>query len=188
MAKIFVADDNPHVLRIVEDTLGAEGHEVIGVSDGSGALEAIARAIPDLVLLDTTLPGADGFEICRGVLAQKGLDTCRLVLLAGPLETVDEAEATEAGVHEVVQKPLDTGILESLVAGLPPAPVKESPPGVVDQGQIIDALMHEALGPENAGPSRAAIREQIEAVMADAMPAIVDRITDRLVARLKLLP
>ena len=187
MAKIFVADDNPHVLRIVEDTLAAEGHEVTSVSNGSGALGTIARTIPDLVLLDTTLPGKDAFEICRGILAQEGLDASRLVLLAGPLETVNESEATQAGVYQVVQKPLDAGMLESLVADLPPPQQMEAPPAVVDQGRIIEALVHEALGPEASGPSREAIREQIEAAVTDAMPAIVDRITDRLIARLRNL-
>ena len=110
------------MLRIVEDTLAAEGHEVNGVSDGSGALGTTARTVPDVVLLDTTLAGEDAFEICRGVLAREGLDACRLVLLARPVETVNESEATQAGVCQVLEKPLDAGILESLVADLPPAP------------------------------------------------------------------
>ena len=187
MARIFVADDNPHVLRIVEDTLAAEGHEVIGVSDGSGALGTIARTVPDLVLLDTTLPGENAFEICRGILSQEGLDASRLVLLAGPLETVNDSEASQAGVYQVLQKPVDAAMLESLVADLPPPPATQAPPTVVDQGQIIDALVHEALGRGASGPSREAIREQIEAVVTDAMPAIIDRITDRLIARLRNL-
>ena len=186
MAKIFVADDNPHVLRTVEDTLAEDGHEVTTASNGSAALETIMRSVPDLVLLDTTRPGADSLEICRGVLAQRGLDTCRLVLLAGPLETVNESEATQAGVHEVVQKPLDTGMLEHLVADLPPLAATEAAAPVTTQAEILDALVHEALRSEDPRLSRDAIREHVEAVVTDAMPTIIDRITDRLMARLNL--
>ena len=161
-------------------TVATEGDEVIGVSDGSGALGTTARTLPDVVLLDTTLPGEDTFEICRGILAREGLDACRLVLLARPVEKVNESEATQAGVCQVLQKPLDAGILESLVADLQPAPATEAPPAVVDQGHALDASVHEALGPEAIGPSRESIRKRIEAVVTDAMPAIIDHITDRL--------
>ena len=166
--------------RIVGVTVATEADEVIGVSDGSGALGTTARTVPDVVLLDTTLPGEDAFEICRGVLAREGLDACRLVLLARPVETVNESEATQAGVCQVLQKPLDAGILETLVADLPPAPATEAAPAAVDQGHALDASVHEALGPEARGPSREAIRKRIEAVVTAAMPAIIDRITDRL--------
>ena len=185
MAKIFVADDNPHVHRIVEETLGASGHEVLSVRDGSEVLERISRWRPDLILLDTTLPNADCFDICRGLLAQHRSVGGRIVLLAGPLETLDEDDATQVGVHTIVQKPLDSLVLESLVAGLPTGEESEPESGTDDHEQIIDALVHKALGPTESGPSREAIREQIEAVVFASMPAIIDRIADRLVDRLK---
>ena len=185
MAKVLVADDNPHVLRTVQETLGPVGHDVVEVSDGKNLLERIAEARPDLILLDTTLPGANSLEVCQGVLSQRNLDGCRLVLLAGPLETPDDAEAAEAGVGEVVQKPLDTSVLERLVAGLPtsgPEGVAPTPPS----GQeIVDSLIHQALGPEVSGPSREAVRREIEAVVRATMPAIVDRLTDRLLDQLR---
>ena len=185
MAKIFVADDNPHVHRIVEETLGASGHEVFSVRDGAEALESISRCDPDLILLDTTLPNADSFDICRGLLARQRSVSGRIVLLAGPLETLDEDDATQVGVHTIVQKPLDTLVLESLVSDFPIGEEREPAAVPDDREQMIDALVHEALGPADSGPSREAIREQIEAVVFAAMPAIIDRIADRLVDRLK---
>ena len=93
---------------------------------------------------------------------------------------MNESEATQAGVYRDLQKPLDAGMPEGLLADLPPAPATEVPPAVVNQGQVVDASVHEALGREARGPSREAIRKRIEAVVTDAMPAIIDRITDRL--------
>ena len=185
MAKILVADDNPHVLRTVQETLGPVGHDVVEISDGNDLVERIAEARPDLILLDTTLPGASALEVCHGILARHELDGCRLVLLAGPLETPDEAAATAAGVGEVVQKPLDTSVLERLVAGLPTSEPEEAEPTPLSGQEIVDSLIHRALGPETSGPSREAVRREIEAVVTATMPAIVDRLTDRLLDQLR---
>lgn len=183
MARIFVADDNPHVHRIVEEVLGSEGHEILGVEDGVCALEQVAEAVPDLVLLDTTLPGVGVYDICHGIQEQRGLDAVRIVMLAGPLESIDPDEATQAGVHAVLQKPLDAKMLSALVA----ADTDSAPPkSEAEQNlQMVDTLVHQALGQESAEPSREAIREQIEAVVMASMPTIIDRIADRLAERLR---
>lgn len=181
MAKVFVADDNPHVHRIVKETLEAEGHEVSGVADGARVMDALARARPDLALLDTTLPGAAASAICRSVLERRELDGVRMVVVAGPLEAVEEGDPLEPGVHAVVQKPLDAGMLLDLVRDLP-APA-EGPGEAEPPEATLESLVSEALGSPNAGLSRAVIREQVEAVVAASMPAIVDRIADRLADR-----
>ncbi len=183
MARIFVADDNPHVHRMVEEVLGPEGHEILGVENGVRALEQVVEAVPDLVLVDTTLPGAGVYDICRGIQEQRGLDGVRIVMLAGPLESVDPDEATQAGVHAVLQKPLDAKMLSALVADAPgPAPPKTE---AEQNQQMVDTLVHQALGQASTEPSREAIREQIEAVVMASMPAIIDRIADRLAERLR---
>ena len=186
MARIFVADDNPHVHRMVEETLGPDGHEVAGVLDGAAALERLASAKPDLALLDTTLPGISGYEVCDAILARSELNGMRVVMLLGPLEPVQDGDETPPGVHAVVQKPLDAAILRELANGLPQAaPAAEEPSPAESEQQVIDGLLSEALGRSDPGPSREAIREQIEAALTASMPLIVDRIADRLVARLK---
>ena len=183
MARILVADDNPHVHRMVEEVLGSAGHEVLGVEDGARALEKVAEAVPDLVLLDTTLPDAGVYDICRGIQGQRGLDAVRIVMLAGPLESIDPDEAAQAGVHSVLQKPLDAKMLSALMADTSgPAP----PQTEAEQNhQMVDTLVNQALGQASAGLSREAIREQIEAVVMASMPAIIDRIADRLAERLR---
>ena len=186
MAKVFVADDNPHVHRMVEETLGAEGHDVACVLDSSDALERIATFKPDIALLDTSLPGDDGVSICDGILARSDLDETRIVMLLGPLEPFDEDDEAQPGVHKVVQKPLDSTILLDLVKdlGSSKSPETARDPVEPDQ-QVVDELVQEALGRSETGPTREQIREQIEVALNASIPLIVDRITDRLVAQIK---
>ncbi|HET8852404.1 MAG TPA: response regulator, partial [Ktedonobacteraceae bacterium] len=62
---VLVADDDPHLLRLMTRNLQFEGYEVIPVSDGQQALEQIEAQRPDLVLLDVMMPKLDGFTVCH---------------------------------------------------------------------------------------------------------------------------
>ncbi len=185
MAKVFVADDNPHIQRMVEDVLGADGHEVSGVSDGVDLLHLVSEASPNLVLIDVSLPAGDAFEICRGILAQRALADTEIVMLAGPLDTINHDEATQAGVRAVLQKPLSAADLSALVKAPEGPDKKEAAAGPQRQELSVEDLVQGALEQSQAEPSRAVIREQVEAVMTASMPAMIDRITDRLAKRLK---
>lgn len=185
MAKVFVADDNPHVQRMVEDVLGADGHEVSGVSDGVDLLHRVSESSPDLVLMDVSLPAADAFEICRGILAQRALADTEIIMLAGPLDTIDSDEATQAGVGAILQKPLSVEDLSALVKA-PEDPDKMRAAAEDEHRELsVDDLVHGALKRHQPEHSREIIREQVEAVITASMPAMIDRITDRLAKRLK---
>ncbi len=186
MLKIFVADDNPHVHRIVEQTLGEDGCEVAGVYEGAGALQRLERFQPNLALLDAGLPMPDGPELCDAILARRDLSGVRIVMLLGPLEAVEEGDEPPPGVHAVVQKPLDPAMLRDLVSGIAGEIAPEEEPSDMDSSQqVIDRLVQEALGAKDDGGSRELIREQVEAALATSVPMIIDRITDRLVAHLR---
>lgn len=178
MARVFVADDNPLVHRIAVQALGAEGHDVEVSLSGSGLVERLIGSRPDLLLLDMALPGASASELCAEVLARRQLDAVRIVLLAGPLEPVDDSDLLP-GVHSIIQKPLDASTLSGLVTDLPLA----GPGGQGDR--VLQALVSEALGQSRPELTREAIRAQIDEAVSAAVPTIVDRITDRLVERLK---
>ncbi|HET6317394.1 MAG TPA: response regulator, partial [Chloroflexota bacterium] len=67
---VLVVDDSPTIRKIVEVTLRRERIKVVGAADGLSALAAVADRQPTLVLLDITLPGMDGYQICQ-VLKQR---------------------------------------------------------------------------------------------------------------------
>ncbi len=179
MARILVADDNPLVRRIAVDTLAAEGHEVESLVSGSGLIERVSKSRPDLLLLDTGLPDDDVDETCAAILAASAPDSLRIVLLAGPLEDIEDSEI-RSGVHSVIQKPLDAATLLDLVKDRSAAEDESGP----SEG-VLEALVSEALGQSEQGVSREDLRAQIDEVVTAAIPSIVDRITERVVEHLK---
>ena len=64
-ARILVVDDDPKVVKFVQENLEARGYDIHTAGNGSDALNIIKTESPDLVTLDIMLPGIDGFEVCR---------------------------------------------------------------------------------------------------------------------------
>lgn len=118
MSLILIADDNPHAHRMGRQILSQEGHDVVTVSDGDEALHYLSEHRPDLVMVDTRMPGPNGFDICSHVKKQADLEGVKVVLLAGPLEPFDPAQAESAGSDAVLHKPLDAYSLIDTVNSL----------------------------------------------------------------------
>ncbi len=183
MADILIADDNPHAQRMAEDILGPAGHRVIGVSDGQAAIRHINEAKPELVLLDTKMPLADGLTVCRSIRSSEELASVRIVMLAGPLEPFESNGAEAEGFDSVLQKPLDAESLLSTVNRLLGEPSTSA--AVAKIGDPLADLVEETLGEGTERVPDEKIREAIEDVLLAAIPAIVDRITERVSRELK---
>ena len=110
MSRILLADDSPHAQRMGERILREEGFEVVTVTDGETALIRLSDVDPDLVMADVFLPHKTGYEICRHVKTDPRHRHARVVLLAGLLEPVDEAEAQK--VFEYLKQMNELGELE----------------------------------------------------------------------------
>lgn len=118
MSLILIADDNPHAHRMGRQILSQEGYEVATASNGDETLQYLAENEPDLVLVDTRMPGPSGFEVCRRIKRHPKLNRVKVVLLAGPLEPFDPAQAEAAGSDGVLHKPLDAYSLIDTVKSL----------------------------------------------------------------------
>jgi len=110
-AAILVVDDDPPIRRMLGRTLEAEGYAVESADDGGGALAAIERSAPDLVVLDVALPGLDGLAVLRR-LRGKGLSLPVLLLTARDA-VPDRVAGLDAGADDYLVKPFAT---EELVA------------------------------------------------------------------------
>ena len=115
---ILIADDNPHAHRMGGQILSQEGHDVVTVANGDEAMAYLSENRPDLVMADTRMPGPNGFELCRHVKSAESLAGVKVVLLAGPLEPFDPAQAESAGCDSVLHKPLDAYSLIETVNSL----------------------------------------------------------------------
>ena len=101
--RILVVDDEPSIVDAVATALRYEGYDVEEATSGRAALSAVARAEPDLVILDWMLPDLEGIEVGRRIRSQ-GFKTAILFLTAKDA-TENKVEALRAGGDDYVTKP-----------------------------------------------------------------------------------
>lgn len=111
--RILIAEDDRRVRESLERALTLEGYEVISANDGAKALELHAEQPADLLLLDVSMPNADGLSVCRRI-RERGDDTPVLMLTARH-EVHDRVAGLDAGADDYVVKPF---ALEELLARL----------------------------------------------------------------------
>jgi two-component system alkaline phosphatase synthesis response regulator PhoP len=103
MPRILIVDDEPEMLRGLEDNLRFEGYQTLTAPDGERALALALSEAPDLIVLDLMLPGLSGWEVCRA-LRQRGLDVPVIMLTARGTEA-DQVSGLEIGADDYVTKP-----------------------------------------------------------------------------------
>jgi PAS domain S-box-containing protein len=102
----MVIDDNPADLRIMSDYLEEYGLEVLDARDGEEGLEKVRHAQPDLILLSALLPGADGFETCRRLKADKEFQEIPIIFMMAPTEAQGKVKGFQLGAVDYLTKPL----------------------------------------------------------------------------------
>ena len=116
MARVLVVEDEPNIASIIIFKLEREGHQVrceSGAAPVAGAAEAMR---PDLVLLDSTLPDGDAFDLLPILTAGS-----RVVMMTEFRDRVTPPRALAAGAAATVEKPFKPTQLARLVAQLAPA-------------------------------------------------------------------
>lgn len=103
--RILVAEDSKALLRLISLFLEAEGYEVLGVSNGQAALDALAEERPCLALLDGIMPLLDGFEVCRHIKKAPSMKDIPVVMLTGQKSSTDFARGREVGADAYITKP-----------------------------------------------------------------------------------
>ena len=69
-SRVLVADDTESVRSLFRKLLLADGHDVVSASDGAAALDAVQEHMPDVILLDVSMPRLDGLEVGRHAVAR----------------------------------------------------------------------------------------------------------------------
>jgi diguanylate cyclase (GGDEF)-like protein len=104
-ALILVAEADPFELRLLSELCSTLGYEVVPVGDGGAVLDAIARARPDLVLMDATLPVLDGLQVLRILKADGDLSTLPVVLATAEGDESSRRRGVELGAEDYITKP-----------------------------------------------------------------------------------
>jgi DNA-binding response OmpR family regulator/DNA-binding CsgD family transcriptional regulator len=102
----LIVDDSPETLRLLTDALDGAGMTVMVALDGAAAMRIVDQITPDIVLLDAVMPGLDGFETCRRLKRDAGLDHVPIIFMTGLAETEHIVRGLEAGGVDYVTKPI----------------------------------------------------------------------------------
>ena len=123
--KILVADDEPHILRIVKDKLSNAGFSVIAVTNGEEAFASAKNETPDLILLDVMMPKMNGFEVCKKLRQEAAFTSTPIILLTARGQESDMKTGFDAGATEYITKPFSPRqLLETVRARLAIGDVK----------------------------------------------------------------
>jgi len=101
--RILIVDDEPEMVRGLEDNLRFEGYQTVAAPDGRRGLALALSEAPDLILLDVMMPGMSGWDLCRE-LRRRGLDV-PVIMLTARGEEVDRVLGLELGADDYVTKP-----------------------------------------------------------------------------------
>jgi len=116
MAKILIVEDDRAILLGLKENLAYEGHTVMEVQRGDQALDRLAAAKPDLLILDIMLPGISGFEVCRRV--RKEDRRLPILMLTARSDEVDKVMGLDLGADDYLTKPFSLSELLARVRAL----------------------------------------------------------------------
>jgi DNA-binding response OmpR family regulator len=100
---VLIVDDEYELVSALEERLNLRGFVAHGVTTGAAALDYLAEAPCDVVLLDVKMPGLGGLEVMRRIKAER--PSLEVILLTGHGSTQDAERGMELGAHSYVMKP-----------------------------------------------------------------------------------
>jgi diguanylate cyclase (GGDEF)-like protein len=109
--RVLVADDDPTIRLLAKLAMEQAGFKVIEATDGLRAIESIQLAMPDLVLLDVTMPGLDGFATCKALRRMPEGERVPIIIITGLDDVESINRAYDAGATDFVSKPINWTVL-----------------------------------------------------------------------------
>ena len=109
---VLMVDDTPSNLGVLFELLSNSDLRVLVAEDGESALERVQYVTPDLILLDITMPGMDGFEVCQKLKSQPETRLIPVVFMTALTDTQEKIKGFELGAVDYITKPFqDTEVL-----------------------------------------------------------------------------
>lgn len=120
MPKILIVEDNEMNRDMLSRRLQRRGFEVLSAVDGKEGMETAKREVPDLILMDMSLPEIDGWEATRQLKAGAATQSIPIIALTAHAMPSDETKAREAGCDDFATKPVEfSNLLEKIRRILP---------------------------------------------------------------------
>lgn len=123
---ILIVEDNEKNLRLARDVLQFHGFRTVEATRGEDALGLARQHLPDLVLMDISLPGIDGVEAARQLKAEPLTALIPIVALTASVMETDRTRFDDAGFAGLISKPIDVLAFPDQVLAYCRRPAEES--------------------------------------------------------------
>ena len=105
-ATLLIVDDDVQIRSLLEALLQEQGYRTLTAGSGEQALATVAQQPPDLILLDATMPGIDGYQVARRLKANASTANIPIIMLSGQGEQSARLLGLEAGAEDFLCKPV----------------------------------------------------------------------------------
>jgi adenylate cyclase len=104
---ILIVDDQPDNLRLLSSILSQQGYKVRKATNGAAAIAAVDAIGPDLILLDITMPGLSGYDVCQQLKAAAHTQQIPIIFLSALDDAADKVRAFQVGGADYITKPFE---------------------------------------------------------------------------------
>lgn len=116
MKTLLIIEDDPAISMGLEESLKAEGYQILSENNGASGYISAAKSNPDLIILDIMLPGKNGLEICQDL--RKEGNNVPILMLTSKKEELDKVLGLEMGADDYVTKPFSLRELQARIKAL----------------------------------------------------------------------
>jgi twitching motility two-component system response regulator PilG len=113
---ILAVDDSKTVQKMISTVLEKEAYRVIQAEDGLGAIAKLDEAMPNLILLDITMPRMDGYQVCKVITGNDATKHIPVIMLSGKDGFFDKVRGKMVGASNYITKPFDPADLARTIA------------------------------------------------------------------------
>ena len=135
--KIFIIEDEPSIIQLVQHNLEKNGFIVSSSVNGNDGLKELKKFQPDLLLLDWMLPDLSGVEICKNIRKDNIFKNLPVIMLTAKGEEEDKIKGLDSGVDDYLTKPFSFNELMARIKAV----LRRSNPNTVSDNLKFDDLM-----------------------------------------------
>ena len=135
--KIFIIEDEPSIIQLVQHNLEKNGFIVLSSVNGNDGLKELKKFQPDLLLLDWMLPDLSGIEICKNIRKDNSFKNLPVIMLTAKGEEEDKIKGLDSGVDDYLTKPFSFNELMARIKAV----LRRSNPNTVSDNLKFDDLM-----------------------------------------------
>ena len=135
--KIFIIEDEPSIIQLVQHNLEKNGFLVSSSLNGNDCLKELKKFQPDLLLLDWMLPDLSGIEICKSIRKDNSFKNLPVIMLTAKGEEEDKIKGLDSGVDDYLTKPFSFNELMARIKAV----LRRSNPNTVSDNLKFDDLM-----------------------------------------------